>query len=460
MNPESNISNYQQPGGNYQTTPAGGPQGTTEHGGLHTGYSNKDTLSKSELETLAAMMFLANIPMLPFPANLVEKGSDVAAIGGVTGTKNEFMMEIALKMDAIKVQILNGWQKNLEEIAKMTEQELKSPRYLAWQQQQSIAYVANVETQSAIKGSLASFQSFLNSLAPTDRIQEMDSNQQYMLRVGLANGLENYQQSVNSGSAAAAEALPFVAASMIIGGAFIGQFAAKPAIDAAANPHIQFMQDSINLFVPLIPSDMRAELGLLGALFASGALATAGASNLAELAKGGKAPNDHELAIKYSENIVQLLNNGVISSFVLGSMKNKMDGTNPLSEERKQELLSMVKISLLTTVVGALYKANTKWITGQEFLDLIKGNMKLKEVDANGYVTKYLLSKESVEQLEKVLPMINAELNRLPPSERAKMEERLAQYMDTNPNFERFFDVNKSISSSFQSTPFQLINEK
>lgn len=456
MSSDSNISNYQQ-GVSGSVGGVSGVSGEDQGTTLQTGYSGKDTISKSQLEALAAMMFLANSPNLPSPSG----SNSEAGLAGISATSSkDFMMATTLQIDAIKQNILDSWQKNLEEISQQIKDEINSPQNQAKLYQQSPEYLATVESQSALKGA-SSFQSYLNSLAPSDRIDQMNANQEYMLRVGLANGLENYNKSSGSDSAAA-QAIPFVAAAMIIGPTFIGQFAAKtPAIEAAnANTQIQFMQTHFDQFSSLIPPDMRAELGLIGALFATVALNTAGASNLVERAKGGNKATDQELALKSAQNVINLMQNGVLSSFVIGSMVNKMEGSNKLSEERKQELASQVKISLMALAVGALYKSDAKWITGQEFLSLINGDMKLKEIDENGKVTKYLLSKEVVDQLEKLIPLISAELKSLTPAERSKAEKSLAKYMDSNPNFAGFFDVNKSVASLYQSTPAQQISEK
>lgn len=452
---DPNISN--QPGGPYQSTPVGGPSGETSTGSsLGTGYNTHDTLSKSDMATLATMVFFANYPILPPPGSI--NGNDSEGISGISSAK-DFRMYVTLKMDEIKTQILDSWAKNLAEIQQQIRDELKSPRYLAWQEQNSPAFVANVEMQASVKA-LTNFQSYLNSLAPNDRIEEMDSNKQYMLRIGLINGLENYQQSVNTGSASAAEALPFVAAVMVIGSTFIGPLAAKPETAVAMSPEVQFMQSSINFFVPLIPGDVRAELGLLGALFALGALNLAAASNLVAKAGGEKA-GDHELAINYAQNVINLMANGVLSSFAVGAMIDKMEGSNKMSDARKLELTSMIKIAIMANAVGALYKADTKWITGQEFLDLIDGKLHLTEKDANGNVTKYLLSKDIVEQLEQLLPLINKELTKITSgTERTKMRQALYEYMESNPDYKKMFSVNKSISGVFETTPYQPVSDK
>lgn len=461
MNSGSSIG-FQEGG----TGPLAGPQQSGPDGAAppstQTGYSKKDTIS-SIAAAEAAMMFFANFPSLSPPGDVNQDASGIMGISGISSlSPEEFKMAIALRMDEIITQVLNSWNKNLKEIEEQIKQELNSPRYLAWQQEHSAQYVASVETQSAIKG-FSSYQSFLNTLAPADRIEEMNSNQEFMLRIGLIQGLENYKNSVDSGSANAAEALPFVAATMIIAPSLISHFAATTApIGESVNLQVQFMKDTFQQFAPLFPPDVAGASSLIAALFGTSLVYSAAASSIGSSAKGEKS-SPEEMAIKFSKEVVQFLQNEVLSNFLIGSMVNKMEGTNKMSDARKQELVVTIKVILLATAIGAIYKANTQWITGQEFLDLIDGKMHLTKTDPKTGEIEYLLSKDSVLELQKLIPLIQGELMNLKnasPGEYQKLRAALAQYMDSRPSYDRLFDINDSVSSVFQTAPYQPINEK
>lgn len=402
------------------------------------GSTTKDTIAKSEVE--AAMLYLmyqAGVPLLPPPAinaslHLGSHGIDYDTIASMVNSAQ----------DEICISMLNQWNKSLQEESERRREELNSPRYLAWQEMNSASYIANVETQASLKGKATDFHSFLNSLTPVDRLEEIQSNQNYTLRVGLANGLENYQQSVNSGDAGD---VPFVAACFVIGASFIGDF--TPILNTVStgqlviNPQITFVKDTISQFQMMIPSDCRAELGLIGALFMTGAINYAETANVVSAAKGAKH-DDKTLAKNYAEKIIELARSNVLDGFIGGMLVDKMEGSEKMSSERKSQLISIFKIIVLATAIGALYTADTKWITGKEFADLLKGDLK---VDPDS-------------QLSILAQLINLELSKLPDDESLQMKAALFAYMDTHPSYKNFFDVKYAFEGVAQTLPIKAGN--
>lgn len=404
--------------------------------------STEDTIATSEVAGLLYLIYLANVPTLTPPAD----------------DYKTFSMAIELKLDKIKSDILDSWNKSLQEEAERIREELQSPRYRTWLEQHSPAYQANIEHQTVVKLG-ADFQSFLNSLAPIDRNEEMRLKQEYMLRIGLINGIENYKQSVNSGSISAAESLPFVAAIFVIGSTFISQLSSPhpvlpaeistPVIGtsvpvATLNPQLQFMQEVMGSYMTMIPCDCRAELGLIGSLFSIGALYT---SSLA--AVGAGKPGDPKfLSEKYAEKIFQLIQSGLMNGFIQAAIIDKMEGSSKMSEARKAQMTAIVNVILIATAIGALVAAETKWMTGIDFNQLREG--KFKPLNEHEKVVK--------EWLDKLLPLLERELNQL-GSHKGQMEDALFEYFDKRRSYESFFDIEDAVKSISQASAFQPVGE-
>lgn len=128
--------------------------------------------------------------------------------------------------------------------------------------------------------------------------------------------------------------------------------------------------------VAVYTSDMRAELGLLGAAMMQGAAYVAIAKEV--LKSDGKKEIDKEVTAKsYAEEIIKLVGSGTFGTMInaiISHQTEKGPSTNPLLAKN---LEAQLKAILLGTALAALYKAEkeggTGWLTGADFDGLLTG---------------------------------------------------------------------------------------
>lgn len=128
----------------------------------------------------------------------------------------------------------------------------------------------------------------------------------------------------------------------------------------------------INLFV----SDMRAELGLLGAALMQGAMAVANSQTLFKL--DGAKKEEALSAKNYAEQILTTVSSAQLTSLVSAIVTQNSDPSKPVDQALVKLLTDQIKLILLSSALVALYKSTkeggTGWITHEEFLNLLAGN--------------------------------------------------------------------------------------
>ena len=133
-------------------------------------------------------------------------------------------------------------------------------------------------------------------------------------------------------------------------------------------------------FLAVYTSDMRAELGLLGAALLQGASYMAVAQSVVKT--GGGAPVDPEVTAKnYAEEILKLIGSGQLTNLVSALMTAKSAEGKPVDKALTLQLVKVLdaqlKIILLSTALAGLYKSEkeggTGWITSEDYLGLLSG---------------------------------------------------------------------------------------
>lgn len=132
------------------------------------------------------------------------------------------------------------------------------------------------------------------------------------------------------------------------------------------DPFLQSMeaiQSSVNAATAMVPSDMRAELGYIGALLAGPALFQALALTVND---AGKSEAAKQFAQNFGERLMTLINDKNFNAYLQTVIQAKAPGDSPLTSKQMDEYMTAFKIGLLTSALALDYKAEHGGVTGVE----------------------------------------------------------------------------------------------
>lgn len=171
-------------------------------------------------------------------------------------------------------------------------------------------------------------------------------------------------------------------------------------------------------------SDMRAELGLLGAALLQGAAYLVVAQSAVE--NGGKTPGDPKTTAKsYAEQILTMVSSQQLDNIIKDLVINKSDPNTPIDQKLIATLQAQIKAILLSSALVALFtsqnESGTGWITPEEFKGLLSG-----ENETFG---------PNKETMDKILNQLNSLFASL-PDKGAALKEGLSSFFGQNPSLD------------------------
>lgn len=259
----------------------------------------------------------------------------------------------------------------------------------------------------------------------------------------LRLAIERMKDDLRSGK----EKSGMVAASgLIIAASFMGAAGASSAVGG-----LQFhsITDAIQQMQAFIPSDMRAELGLIGAYYAMMAAFQLAIINpaLSKLEGSSQAQKTAEAdkARRYAMMILGMVGDPRFHAFLVVRVVGRMQHADQLTPEQKTQLAVIVKVVLLMTALALVYKKETGKITSTEIAAyLVPGNiMKTAPEDVKA----------------QLVLMIKANLALLPAEQQMKVLDGVLAYFDTDPKVDDLLDpatVFEKILGSSTSTPLDV----
>lgn len=347
------------------------------------------------------------------------------------------------KEHEIAKNILDAWLESIREDAERIAEQLRSAAYQNWLRVNNPHFFAEVQRKSASETEVAISQTpqyleWVASLSPEMRLQQWLYNQMIALRIGLAEGVENFSGNVSRGDPEAIAMLPFMAATLVIGEDLITlavNSVVTPFVGVSSTASFHHIWQSIATSV-LSPLDVQAELGLIGALFATGILYQTTVQNIAsQRERGQEKEKNLEFGKRYARNMIQLTSGNVFGDFVRAMLINKLEGAEKLADIRKEQLIAIVKIVLLSTALALVYKVQTGKITGREFDDMVNGRM--------------IISFDSIEA--KLVQLIRHYLGALSDKEALSLRTALADYMDRDPKINNLLDPGHAFEGLLQN---------
>jgi hypothetical protein len=288
----------------------------------------RDDVMLSEAAALTAYATTPSVPVMIPPSAFGPNDTAVSATAAVKKTKAPSMLEAKLGAD-----IMAAWASSVHQMGQQRHDLETSPIFRAqesyWREFRNGEHLSSYSTAHSVAGSLMVGATFVAYVGPTGRSERHISY----------NTVVDANQQITS----------------------------------------------------TIPgsSDMRAELGLLGATFAYGAVFQAAWMTAAE-AKPTDPKNKLSLqfATNYADRLIAQTNDPAYHVMLTALITQHLEGAEPPTPEKMQEMIAMVKLGMLLSALALFYQLDTGGQTGIEIAGLL--DPKAPALDPNNPRSKLL----------------------------------------------------------------------
>ena len=412
--------------------------GTTQTSGTEQpakGFSTSDSISSSggTTSTSGAQSYSPEL-MEALYVMWFSNGLNPIVLENKTGTTDSatridpanFSEKVADEMMRMCLDVLDKWSESIKKEIEEDKKKMNSPGYQDW----------------LARNGKSGYESYLNTLT-SEQVEQIQTYPNLAKSVSLGEGgmaaIQNYVRTVEGANdPAMRDRLLSLTSAVVIGNALRYDYAAPGSAGTGTIIPIQPVQEANDeIFLAMAPNQA-AELGYLGALFASAAAYTSLGQTLQTSNLNQPGVINLGFAQNYATNILKSLNSSDFNSFCMTLLAHSMEGGETPTREQLNSLVTQVKVTLLSTSLALLYKMESSagggqggGITGQEFLDLINGNV------------------ENVSNLDKQLAStIKALLDSMPLAEANALKATLVAWIDdTAQKNTQLLNVNPLISS-------------
>jgi len=184
---------------------------------------------------------------------------------------------------------------------------------------------------------------------------------------------------------------------------------------------------------------MRAELGLIGALFAAAAFYPAMMRTMGEAEASGGQIKDASFAKDYAGQVAKLVGSEDFDAMVKYALIEKMPNADKMDEATKLRLIAAVKLIMLMTALALVSKVEMGHLTGLDIAGMIKGEVKLPKGDPR----------------IPLLALIGQQLRALPRRQRATLLEAIFEYFDTDPSVDDLLEPSHLLQEGADNHEFE-----
>lgn len=406
-----------------------------------------DTLSEAQY-LIDAIIANASNPILSAPNN-----SNISLSGGGV----EFGMSVMQQLHDIKMGILDGWSKNIREIAEREERDRNSPEYKAKLDRESSQYLAELARMSpeaSMNAALSSpeFMKMVSQLGPIDKTNVTESARAY----ATVSGVESFAAQRGAAAAGLIGMMGGVGGVAVIDTVIQG----NPLVDSVnqiAQAVSTASQTTVSGASAAIQIDYSAMLAMMGGFFSANILQFTNAEAVSGTAKG--QVKNLAYAQKFAENTRTLVNDPEFDSFLRNNIIPRVPGFAALSETQQMQmadkLTAMIKIVLLASAVAVLSKAETGWINPAEFKDLVAGKVNFgKQNDIRNLLVADLqgqmaaLNRAAPGTNDKLIDALAAVFAKQNTTGERTIDERMMRTVRTFEEVGHYLDAQRPISSS------------
>lgn len=329
--------------------------------GGSSGSSTAQSYSPELMEALYVMWFSGGNPVLL--QNTTGAQTSTTSIDAAA-----FQAEVSNKMSAICIAILDQWCENIKNEIAEDKKKRDSKEYMDW---------------LARKG-VAGHEAYLQSLTPEQRFRVEDfPNLERNIRVGEGGvtAIQSYARTMEgTNDPAVRDNLIGMTAALMIGGGMQYSYSGAESVNGGLVAILPLQQANETLFNQMAPNQS-AELGYIGALFASSAAFLSIGMTLKTANVADEGSINYAFARNYATNLLKSVSSNEFNNFCMTLIAHSMEGSEPLNREQLDQLVKQTKVVLLATSLALLYKMESSFngqgggITGQEFSDLLDGNI-------------------------------------------------------------------------------------
>ncbi|MCE2982752.1 MAG: hypothetical protein LW832_04205 [Parachlamydia sp.] len=338
-------------------------------------------------------------------------------------------------------EILDKWNKNLEEIQNYVRDIINSPAYQAVRDikihgDPAQGKVSGVESPAAANSAAANPSAvgaasftYLNSL---DRIRTFETSE----------SSKNTAVGERDSNTIDVASVTMLTASIVAGGLALTSTEITPS-------NVMFSQpvELVERLQPMIPQINAAEIIPMINLM----LVLPLYSNALNEAIGNKREREgenHTAAIQnFAKDVLKMVSD---PAYVMVSFVNKMDGADQMSPQHKEQVGAMLRLILASVALSLLYSVEVGKVQGgkfwgmeaQEFKDLLLGNI---STDAGGQKTEHQLLTSSL------IAQVRAQLDLLPASEKERVVETLLGFVGSKHDLKSMMDPAKVLNETFAS---------
>lgn len=168
---------------------------------------------------------------------------------------------------------------------------------------------------------------------------------------------------------------PFTTSSMfIVGTASLGTVSMQLHTENQSTVAYNAISDSMQQVIPQIggPGDMRAELGLIGALFATSAMLQASLLTVGGAEKSQGRSVDLQYAMAYSGRLIACCEDPAFNAYLMSLVVHHMEGSEAATPEQMKSWISMVKIGMLLSALALFYQSEKGGGVGTQVGALLK----------------------------------------------------------------------------------------
>lgn len=339
-----------------------------------------DQLSQSDQEAVMQAILTAQFPLLVPPQETNEINRESSSISSAEGTSGKMQLQLAKQQHEVIMSMLESWSKNIQEQAEMSEKA---------EERRSLERMAN-----------------MYQLNKKEIQKEQDAT------------------------------FPIFTMGLMLTGVMGMQHVMMPTIDAASIGINPIADMSAAAMLPKL-GDMRAELGLIGAIYAAGIQYFTVAQLATESTNKSTSPKPGDFAKGFAENVISLLGNAEFNHYLLAIVTQTTQKNEKLTPEKQQELVSTVKLVLLSSALAMLYKVEAGKMTSIEFAAMVKGEITFEK----GSLQHTLVG------------LIRNMLDNMSPKMRELVTLSLLEYFDKDPAIENLANPAKVFGGMYETLP-------
>lgn len=281
------------------------------------------------------------------------------------GSPTLVIPNIQMMQAEIGAKIWDEYLEVIKEQADLAKKELRewyrSPEYAEWREERG--FDSNFQAKVTEDPTL---------MSGVEQLREKNEH-----AISLWSDLDSATQNlIQQGTEEAKDWTPSIVMSSAAFATMVG--APHNIVDVASTDMVTVnpIQDANINFLPLVvESNLKESFTLTVNLFAVGAYMVANLQAIGKAQKGEKTVTE-DAVIAFATEILDKVEGNLVNAFLMNMIISKSEGTSPVTENRMQELATIAKIVMLSVALTALYTLGTGWITPEEFLSLINGEMK------------------------------------------------------------------------------------